>query len=346
MTPRMKLSRAGLKLIQAHEGFRGVSIPLADGGWVVGYSHLRTAGEGVEIDEAEAEELLLQDLEPVIAAVNDLVFAPINQNQFDALASLAFSIGVRAFRLSGIVGHLNAGRPMEAAAGFDVWRMARIDGAATVIDALVRRRATEKALFLAPERGTVAAPSAELRPIADPDAVGGAPMRAQGRLDPETVASGGRVGPSGALRAAQAAAEDIVEKLARILPGNGSGGDAEARRAEARWLAAQEGANASEDALEIHTGAPPDDFDEDAVLAADMPRRAGGVAREQPGWYVLLFILGAVVLAGSVYEISRFAETMPSPFGEAAWPAAAVAGGLAIVASVYLAVRRLTALQD
>ena len=62
---------------------------------------------------------------------------------------------------------MNNGRPLEAAAGFDEWRKSIIKGRAYVVDALVRRRTAEKALFLRPESGVVAAPRNELPPQSD-----------------------------------------------------------------------------------------------------------------------------------------------------------------------------------
>lgn len=224
MTPRMTLSRAGLDFIKLHEGYRRRAARLPDGRWVVGYSHVKTAREGVEVDAEEAERLLMYDLKPVVAAVNDLVMAPMTQNQFDALVSLAFNIGPRQFRLSGVARHVNAGRPLDAAAGFDVWRRAMIDGEAYIVDALVRRRAAEKAMFLTPEHGPIAAPTSELPVVADPDAVYVAPMDdaviAEVDLEGDAArvdARMERAANNAAASPAQAAADEIVDRINRII---------------------------------------------------------------------------------------------------------------------------------
>ena len=57
--------------------------------------------------EIEAETLLLQDLAPVEAAINRLVFVPLSQNQFDALCSLIYNIGTGAFARSTLLKLLN-----------------------------------------------------------------------------------------------------------------------------------------------------------------------------------------------------------------------------------------------
>ncbi len=224
MTLRKKLSRAGLDFIKAHEGYRRRAAELPSGGWVVGYSHTQTAAAEVEVEPEEAEQLLLHDLKPIVGAVNDLVLAPLTQNQFDALVSLAFNIGPRQFRLSGIVRHVNEGRPLDAAASFDVWRKAEVEGEAVVVDALVRRRAMEKALFLTPD-APIAAPTAELRVVADPNAVYVAPMegavRASVDLNGERavpVVAGSEDDAEPVSAPAQAAANEIIARLNRILP--------------------------------------------------------------------------------------------------------------------------------
>ena len=176
MRPRLSVSRSAVELIKAFEGFRSKSARLDDGRWTIGYGHTLTAREGAEISEPEAEALLLYDLIGASHAVNEFVFAPLTQNQFDALVSLVFNIGVRAFRGSPTLRRLNEGRPLEAAMAMELWRKADLEGERIVIDALVRRRAAEKALFLQPMEGWMAAPSPVLPPKLDYDALGMIPL--------------------------------------------------------------------------------------------------------------------------------------------------------------------------
>ena len=167
MTPRMRVSKEGLGLIKSFEGFRAEAAQLADGRWTVGYGHTASAREGAKITESDAEALLLFDLRPVEESLNLDVFAPFGQKQFDALASLALNIGLDAFMRSDIVRHLNAGEIIAAANSFDAWRRARVNGRSVVVDSLVRRRATEKAMFLDHPAGRAAAPTPVLKPELD-----------------------------------------------------------------------------------------------------------------------------------------------------------------------------------
>ena len=167
MEPRHQVSRAGIELIKGFEGYRRRAAQLADGRWTIGYGHLRSAREGAEVSEGDAEALLRYDLRAVEAAVNRLVFTPLTQNQFDALVAFAFNIGVDAFRRSNVLRRLNEGRMLEAASALESWRRAEFEGEPLVVDALVRRRAAEKTLFLTPPDGFVPAPSAVLKPELD-----------------------------------------------------------------------------------------------------------------------------------------------------------------------------------
>ena len=167
MRARQKVSRAGIELIARFEGLRRRAARLPDGRWTIGYGHTLSAREGAEVSDADAEALLHFDLLPVAEAVSSLVYTPLTQNQFDALVAFAHNVGVEAFRDSDVLRRVNEGRLTEAACAFDLWRKASVGGDAIILDALIRRRAAEKALFLTPEGGFVPTPSALVRPLVD-----------------------------------------------------------------------------------------------------------------------------------------------------------------------------------
>jgi len=167
MNNALKISEAGLTLIKAYEGFRPVDRVLVSGQRVVGYGHRLRDDRAVHVSRAGAEALLREDLAPFEDMINENIHAPLTQSQYDALCSLAFNIGPRAFLSSDTVRALNNGRILDAANGFDVWRKSEIDGKTYVVDALMRRRAAEKALFLKPEGGNVAASRIDLPPVED-----------------------------------------------------------------------------------------------------------------------------------------------------------------------------------
>jgi len=156
-----------MELIKSFEGYRRSSARLADGRWTIGYGHTKTAREGVEVSPSDAEALLIYDLMEITQAVNDWTFAPLTQNQFDALVSFAFNVGLENFRRSMVLRRVNEGAMLQAAAALDLWRKADFEGERIVVDALVRRRAAEKSMFLLPTGGYVPAPSPVLPPKVD-----------------------------------------------------------------------------------------------------------------------------------------------------------------------------------
>jgi len=172
MTPRHRVSRAAIELITRFEGYRRKAAQLPDGRWMIGYGHTLTAREGAEVSEEDAEALLLYDLIAVSHGVNEWAYAPLTQNQFDALCAFAFNIGLDNFRGSGVLRRINEGAPIQAACAMELWRRAEFEGERIVLDALVRRRAAEKALFLTPEGGWPAAPTPLLKPLLDADTSG------------------------------------------------------------------------------------------------------------------------------------------------------------------------------
>jgi lysozyme len=219
------VSRSAVELIKAFEGFRTRAAQLDDGRWTIGYGHTLTARAGAEITERDAEALLLYDLIQAAHAVNEHVYAPLTQNQFDALVSFAFNIGPRAFRGSPTLRRLNEGRPLEAAMAMEMWRKSDLDGERIVIDALVRRRAAEKALFLKPMEGWTPAPTPVLPPRIDYDALALMPLTsaAAARADlngdraAATRADAPLFHPLDEPSASAAAAAAVIERLEAIL---------------------------------------------------------------------------------------------------------------------------------
>lgn len=163
MSVELKISPLGLKLIKAFEGYRENATSLATGQRVIGYGHPLDDTETMKpLSKEAADKLLREDLAPVEQMVRETIFTPLSQSQFDALVSLVFNIGPINFMTSNLRHALNNGRTLDAAAAFDEWRKADIDGRTYVVDALVRRRTAEKALFLRSERPVLQASQAGL----------------------------------------------------------------------------------------------------------------------------------------------------------------------------------------
>ncbi len=169
MHPRLQVSRTAIDMIERFEGYRRAAARLDNGRWTIGYGHIKTARPGAEVSQADAEALLIYDLMEITGSLHELIFTPLTQNQFDALAAFVFNIGTDNFRRSGVLRRINEGNLLQAAFAMEQWRKADVAGERIVVDALVRRRAAEKALFLTPQRGFVPAPTPVMRPRIDGD---------------------------------------------------------------------------------------------------------------------------------------------------------------------------------
>lgn len=133
-----------------------------DGRWIIGYGHTHSAREGATVSEADAELLMQYDLIPVVKTVTDHVRVPLNQHQFDALVSFAFSIGADRFASSDVVEQLNAGAARQAAFALSEWA----DEAAA--EKPTRRRSAEHALFNAPPGAPVTLADLLAAPLPSP----------------------------------------------------------------------------------------------------------------------------------------------------------------------------------
>jgi len=222
MARQMRTSDKGVELIKSFEGFRARASRLPDGKWLIGYGHMETARAGLTVSAFDAELILrFHDLKRVENHLARQVYTPLSQNEFDALVSFAFNIGLKAFDASDVLAHLNSGDRILAAEAMSGWRRGRVDGQIRVIDGLVRRRAVEVAMFLDTPGRRVAIPSALVRPERDGLAGLNGGRETSIVVEPRPEQDRSR---SGAEResAPEAAARAVAQRLTRILGENGS----------------------------------------------------------------------------------------------------------------------------
>lgn len=98
---------------------------------------------GLEWTERQAEHGLRVDLMRFENAVSRLVTVPLTDNQFSALVSFAFNVGVSAFQKSTLLRRLNAG-DYDAVPG-ELMKWTRSKG--RVMQGLVNRRSAEAGLW-------------------------------------------------------------------------------------------------------------------------------------------------------------------------------------------------------
>lgn len=145
----MKVDSAGIDLISQFEGLRLNAYDDGVGVWTIGwgttvYPNGVKVKKGDKITLDQAKQYKSHDLAKFEKAVNDVVKVPLNQNQFNALVSLAYNIGVSAFTNSTLVKRLNEGNYKAAADQFLVW----VNAGSKRMQGLVNRRNKEREVFL------------------------------------------------------------------------------------------------------------------------------------------------------------------------------------------------------
>lgn len=140
------ITQAGLDLIKKYEGFSAQEYICPAGKRTIGYGHVCGNNEHYNfgINEEKAEELLLDDVseaeKPIIKLLEN---TPLSSNQYDALVSLVYNIGINAFEDSTIKKKLLSLDYEGAANEFTRW----IYSNGKPLKGLMKRRAEEKALF-------------------------------------------------------------------------------------------------------------------------------------------------------------------------------------------------------
>ena len=110
---QMAVSPFGVDLICSFEGKRLTAYDDGVGVWTIGfgttvYPNGIKVKKGDTCTEAQAKAYMAHDLKKFEATVNKAVTVQLNQNQFDALVSLAYNIGTDAFSKSTLMKKLNA----------------------------------------------------------------------------------------------------------------------------------------------------------------------------------------------------------------------------------------------
>lgn len=139
----MQISEEGIALIKKFEGCRLESYLCSAGVLTIGYGHTREVLEGAQITQGEADEMLWEDIKSFEGYVNDLVFVPLKQCQFDALVCWTFNLGATNLAESTMLKKLNALEYAEVPYQMRRWNRAK----GKVLDGLVRRREAESLLF-------------------------------------------------------------------------------------------------------------------------------------------------------------------------------------------------------
>ncbi|WP_455480469.1 lysozyme [Bartonella sp. B12(2025)] len=143
-----KISKDCLHCLKKWEGLRLHAYQDVSGIWTIGYGHTEKAGkpkvvEDMVITEKQAETVLLTDLRQYERAVEKAVCVDLSDEQFGALVSFCYNVGLAAFKSSTLLKKLNKGDYEAVPTELQKWTKAggkRLQG-------LVHRRAAEAGLW-------------------------------------------------------------------------------------------------------------------------------------------------------------------------------------------------------
>lgn len=147
----MRVNQTGLDLIKVSEGFEGRAYPDPGTGgdpWTIGYGHTSLAGpppvrRGMAMTRAQAEKVLAADVDKFASGVASRIHVDLNSNQFSAIVSFAYNVGLGNLAKSAVLQAVNNRQFDKVPRRLALWNKA----AGRVLPGLVKRRAAEGALF-------------------------------------------------------------------------------------------------------------------------------------------------------------------------------------------------------
>jgi lysozyme len=145
----MTTGKNGILLIEEFEGFRAKAYKDAVGLPTIGFGTLIDSAEEKHlltetISKEQAEVLLRKELAMIEKKFTIMISSKVNQNQYDALVSFAYNLGIYNLKSSTLLKKVNA-NPADVTIRneFNKWTHA----GGKVLEGLVRRRKAEADLY-------------------------------------------------------------------------------------------------------------------------------------------------------------------------------------------------------
>ena len=132
-----------IELIKEFEDLRLEAYLCPAGVWTIGWGHTKGVKQGMKITEEQAEELLREDMQEAIKAV-DKLGVNLTEKQYNALVSFVFNIGGGAFATSTIRRKILA-NPNDKSIRNEFMRWVYARG--KMLEGLERRREEEAELY-------------------------------------------------------------------------------------------------------------------------------------------------------------------------------------------------------
>lgn len=141
------IPQAAVELIRKFEGCELTAYQDAGGIWTIGYGHTEGVTSGMVITQEQAEEFLREDLQDIAPEIINIVSATLNNNQYSALLSFVYNVGIGNFKestLLKVIDTPNSDNETAIAAQFMRWDQ---DADGVVLAGLQARRRAEAALY-------------------------------------------------------------------------------------------------------------------------------------------------------------------------------------------------------
>ena len=145
----MKVNKQGIQLVKSFEGCFLNAYLCPAKVWTIGYGNTKyqngtAVKQGDKITQEQAEALLSDILAEFSKDVSKLIKVELNDNQFSALVSFAFNLGVGALSKSTLLKKVNA-NPNDKTIENEFMRWVSAGG--KKLNGLVRRRTAESKLY-------------------------------------------------------------------------------------------------------------------------------------------------------------------------------------------------------
>lgn len=145
----MRLDTNGYKLIQGFEGLKLAAYQDSAGIWTIGYGNItyedgKRVQRGDMITQEKADLLFKYYANKFASQVDALITKPVSQNQFNAMVSLAYNIGIGAFSKSTLLKKVN-NNPNDTSIKDEFIKWVNAGG--KKIQGLVNRREKESYLY-------------------------------------------------------------------------------------------------------------------------------------------------------------------------------------------------------
>lgn len=141
----MKSSQRLKQMIMKFEGFCPNAVKCPAGVWTYGFGHTAGVKQGMSITRPEAEALLEKEIEEFEVLIRPLLAGvALNQNQYDAIVSFAYNVGVGALKSSTLLRKVKA-NPVDPLIRNEFLKW--VYAAGKKLQGLVNRRTAEANLY-------------------------------------------------------------------------------------------------------------------------------------------------------------------------------------------------------